>query len=206
MSYAAPALAEEDLMRAEIYGFLAALLRQPPDAAMLARCAALRGDGSGIGPIIDELAALAAQTGPAQAEAEFNALFIGLGRGEVLPYASVYLTGFLNEKPLALLRQDMVRLGLGRRDGVPEPEDHIASLMESMAALITGRLGQAAGLSVQAGFFARHIGPWAPHVFDDLATADAARFFAPVGRLGQAFMAIEAQGFRLAGRDEAQNA
>ncbi|MFI0395213.1 TorD/DmsD family molecular chaperone [Paracoccus jiaweipingae] len=196
-SNAAPPPAPEDSLRADMYGFLAALLRQPPDAALLARCAGLRGDDSGIGQAVTALAAQAAATDPARLRAEYDALFIGLGRGELLPYGSVYLTGFLNEKPLALLRQDMARLGLARQDGVPEPEDHIASLMESMAALITGRVGAGADLAGQAGFFARHIAPWAPHFMADLAAASAARFYAPVGKLGAAFMAVEAQGFRL---------
>ena len=129
-------IAEEDRLRADLYGFLSALLAAPPDKELLARTALLEGDETPLGRSIAALAKLAGQCGPDAAEREFNALFIGLGRGELLPYASYYMTGFLNEKPLALLRKDMAGLGISRAANVFEPEDNIASLCEMMAGLI----------------------------------------------------------------------
>ena len=113
MSAVAPAtveIAEEDRLRADLYGFLSALLAAPPDRALLDKTAALHGDETELGRAIGTLAKLARAATPASAEREFTALFIGLGRGELLPYASYYLTGFLNEKPLAQLRRDMTAL------------------------------------------------------------------------------------------------
>ena len=143
------------------------------------------------------LSRVANVTTPAAAKSEFNALFIGLGRGELLPYASYYLTGFLNEKPLAQLRGDMARHGITRAPNVYEPEDNIASLMEMMAGMILGRFGTAANLDEQKTFWSRHIGPWAAHFFSDLEAAKGSVLYAPVGTAGRVFMEIEREGFRM---------
>ncbi|GAB4385215.1 TorD/DmsD family molecular chaperone [Albidovulum sp.] len=196
---AAVTIAEEDRARADLYDFLAAILARPPEAALLERIAALQGDATPIGAAIGTLAGLAARTRPAAAEAEFNALFVGIGRGELVPYASYYLTGFLNEKPLAQLRRDMERHRISRVRGVHEPEDGIASLMEMMAGLIDGRFAGPAGLEAQRTFFNRHIAPWAAHFFADLEGAQASVLYAAVGTLGRTFMEVETEAFRLAG-------
>lgn len=191
------AVAEEDLLRADLYGFLAALLSAPPDAGTLARAAALEGDDSPLGEAVGALGRVAAGTTPKAAEREFNQLFIGVGRGELLPYASYYMTGFLNEKPLALLRQDMRRLGIERSPNVFEPEDNIATLCEIMAGLIQGRFGDPAPLTLQAEFHGRHLAPWAGHFFSDLERAEHSVLYAPVGTIGRVFMEIEQEAFRL---------
>lgn len=190
-------LPEEDVLRADMYGFLAALLAAPPDAGTLQRCAALDGDETAIGKGLSALAGRAAEVTPRAAEREFNRLFIGMGRGELLPYASFYLTGFLNEKPLAHLREDMGRLGMARSADVSEPEDHIATLCEMMAGLIRGQFAAPRGLRTEAEFFTRHMARWAGHFFSDLETAKEAHLYAPVGRIGRAFMDIEAEVFRM---------
>lgn len=190
-------LPEEDALRADMYGFLAALLAAPPDAEALARCAALQGDDTDIGQGLTALAESAAGREPRAAEREFNRLFIGVSRGELLPYASFYLTGFLNEKPLAHLREDMGRLGIARNADVSEPEDHIATLCEMMAGLIRGQFAAPRGLRTEAEFFTRHLARWAGHFFSDLESAKGAHLYAPVGRIGRAFMDIEAEVFRM---------
>ncbi len=190
-------IAEEDRLRADLYNFLGLILSRPPDGTLLEQTAALGGDGSELGEAVTTLARMARLTKPRSVESEYNRLFIGLGRGELLPYASYYLTGFLNEKPLALLRQDMTARGLARADTVFEPEDNIASLMEMMGAMIVGRFGRPATLGEQRSFFNRHVGPWAGHFFSDLEGAKTSVFYAPVGRLGRAFMEIEAEAFRM---------
>ncbi len=194
-------LPPEEQLRAEFYGFLAGFLARAPDAARLAAAAALTGDDGPMGLAIRDLAVRAARTTPDQARREFDALFIGLGRGELLPYASVYLTGFLNEKPLASLRRDMAGLGLRRADNVFEPEDSIASLMEVMATLIEGRFAPPASLATQRTFFSRHVAPWAGHFFDDLENAKGAALYAPVGRIGRIFIDIETEAFRLTAKE-----
>ena len=218
------AIAEEDRLRADLYDFLAALLAAPPDLRLLRKCAGLTGDDSPLGRGIATLSKLAQVAVPSSVEREFNDLFIGLGRGELLPYASFYLTGFLNEKPLAVLRDDMRKNGItrapnvyepedniaslmemmgaasiARADNVFEPEDNIASLMEMMAGLIEGRFGPPAPVARQREFFNRHIAPWAGHFFADLEGAKGSVFYAPVGAIGRAFMAIEKEAFRLSG-------
>lgn len=193
----APKVAEEDRLRADLYNFLGVILSGPPDEMLLAQTASLTGDDGPLGQGISTLAKMAKVTRPKTVESEYNKLFIGLGRGELLPYASYYLTGFLNEKPLAALRRDMAVQGLARAENVFEPEDNIASLMEMMGALIVGRFGQPAGLQQQRDFYNKHIGPWAAHFFADLEAAKNSVFYAPVGSIGRAFMEIEAEAFRL---------
>jgi len=191
------AVAEEDVLRAGLYDLLAALLARPPARDLIDRVAGLTGDQDEMGRAVVALARLAKATTEPAAEREFNALFIGLARGELLPYASYYMTGFLNEKPLAVLRADMRRLGIERAANVYEPEDNIASLCEMMAGLILGRFGEPAGLGAQKDFFSAHIGPWAEHFFTDLEGAKASVFYAPVGAVGRAFMEIEREAFRM---------
>lgn len=190
---------EEDALRADLYDFLGALLAGPPSAGLLKQAASLKGDETVIGRGIRALATIATASSPPTAREEFEALFIGLGRGELMPFASYYMTGFLHEKPLSLLRADMRRLGIRRAENVYEPEDNIASLCEMMAGLIRGRFYSAASLDEQKRFFNTHLAPWAGHFFSDLAEAKGSVLYAPVGAIGRAFMEIEAEGFRLAG-------
>ncbi len=192
-------IAEEDVLRADLYDFLAALLVRPPSAPLIERCRALGGDDTDLGQAIGALAAVAGSTGEKAVSREYHRLFIGIGRGELVPYASYYMTGFLNEKPLAVLRGDMARLGIERSLGTREPEDNIASLFEMMAGLILGRFGDPARLDVQRDFFARHIAPWAGHFLTDLEGAKGSLFYAPVGAIGRRFLEIEKEAFRLAG-------
>ncbi|WP_297781503.1 molecular chaperone TorD family protein [uncultured Roseovarius sp.] len=194
-----PEIAAEDRLRADLYDFLAAILARSPGQDMLTKTAGLSGDATPMGEAVSALARVAKVSTPAGVEREFNALFIGLGRGELLPYASYYLTGFLNEKPLAGLRRDMAARGMTRAQNVYEPEDNIASLMEMMAGLIRGRFGKPAPLSDQQAFFGKHIGPWAGHFFTDLEAATHSVLYASVGAVGRVFMEIEAQGFRMSG-------
>lgn len=189
----------EDMARAGIYDLLAALLHRPPSAEALARIAGLQPGEGEIGRAVKSLAGMARVMDPESIEREHTALFIGLGRGELVPYASYYRTGFLNEKPLADLRADMARLGITRAPEVMEPEDGIASLCEMMAGLILGRFGEPASLAVQNEFFRAHLEPWARHFFSDLEKASSAAFYAPVGALGRAMMEIEAEMFRMIG-------
>lgn len=188
---------EEDRLRADLYDFLASLLAAPPPQTLLDRTAKLGGDDSALGQAVAGLARVAGVSRERAVRSEFNTLFIGLGRGELLPYASYYLTGFLNEKPLAQLRSDMAANSISRAPNVYEPEDNIASLMEIMAGLITGRFGAPASLDTQQTFWNRHVGPWAGHFYSDLEAAKGSVFYAGVGAVGRTFMEIEREGFRM---------
>ena len=194
---AGPAIAEEDILRADLYDVLGALLSRPPSKDLLEKVSALTGDGSDLGQGITALATMAKHLRPDAVETEFNQLFIGLTRGELMPYGSYYLTGFLHEKPLAALRNDMRRLGIERAPNVYEPEDNIASLCEMMAGLIRGTFGAGTPESTQKDFFNAHIAPWAGHFFTDLEGAKASVFYAPVGAIGRVFMEIEREAFRM---------
>ncbi|MBG6142315.1 MAG: molecular chaperone TorD family protein [Rhodobacteraceae bacterium] len=185
----------EDRARSELYDFIGLLLVKPANAALLRQVSQLGGDETPLGSALTVLAKIASVTSPEAAEREFNALFIGLGRGELLPYASHYLTGFLNEKPLANLRSDMSSRGIGRAEGKREPEDHIASLMEMMAGMIVGRFGTVTSVAEQKIFFQAHIEPWSIHFFSDLQATKSSVFYGAVGALGRQFMEIEAEGF-----------
>jgi len=174
--------------RAQLFSLVARLLSAVPDGDLLRTLARLAGDASPLGQAIGGLARAAAAAEPAALDREFFDLFTGVGRGELLPYASYYLTGFLHERPLAELRGDLARLGIGRSKGVAEPEDHIAFLCETLAGLIEGRLGT----PEQAGpFFQQHMRPWAARFFADLEKAEAAQFYRSVGALGRVAVEIE---------------
>ncbi|AXI45608.1 molecular chaperone TorD [Sulfitobacter sp. SK012] len=190
-------VAEEDRLRADLYNFLGVLLSGPPDETLLTMTAGLSGDESPLGQATTTLAKMAKLSKVKTVGSEYNKLFIGLGRGELLPYASYYLTGFLNEKPLARLRDDMAVRGLQRADNVFEPEDNIASLMEMMGAMIVGRFGVEATLEQQKTFFNTHIAPWAAHFYSDLEGAKNSIFYASVATVGRTFMEIEAEAFRM---------
>ena len=186
---------EIDLLRAAEYGLLSLLLGKAPDTETLARVAQLKGDASDLGMAHIELATAASAMDDRTANKEFFDLFIGLGRGELLPYASYYLTGFLHERPLARVREDLDLLGIERAGPSREPEDHIAILLEVMAGLARGDFE--AEFAEQARFFERHLKPWAARMFADLEMSGTAKFYRAVGRVGRVFMELESEAFTL---------
>ena len=192
----------EDVLRAQFYNLLANLLRCPPSQKLLDITATLKGHGdSDFSCAIAELAEMATNAELVAEQTAYDTLFIGVGRGKLLPYASHYLTGFLNEKPLAELRETMGHLGIGRKQETHDPEDHIASLMEMMGGLIIGAYGAPFCLSEQQIFFEKHIHPWAHHCFKDLSQEnECSQLFSAVGKLGMAFMDLEVAGFEMSGQ------
>ncbi len=191
--------ADIDQYRVAYYSLLGDLLGAPPDNEALARLSELDDDNSPFGQTIATLAGAATVADADPVAVEFHNLFIGLGQGELVPYASYYLTGFLHERPLAALRRDMSALGLARADKVYEPEDGMASLCEIMAGLISGAFGTPADLETQRAFFDRHLGPWAFEFVTDLEHAKSGNFYRAVGAFGHAFLELEQQAFAFAG-------
>lgn len=186
-------VSEGQQYRAGAYSLLANLLRNSPDNSMLVQVAAL---ATADAEKSDELALSMSMLGLAarnvtdiDVDDEFHALFIGLGRGEMVPYGSWYLTGFLMEKPLSLLRDDLKVLGFQRDENVKEPEDHVAALCEVMAMLVT----EQHSIAVQINFFETHIAPWFERFFADLSQAQTAVFYRAVGRFGMAVTNFEKQ-------------
>ncbi len=186
---------EIEAARAQEYGLLAALLARAPSTDFLKRLSHLRGDASPLGLAHIALAEAAAATSAERVEREYFNLFIGVGRGELLPYASYYLTGFLYERPLARLRGDLLELGVERSEGNAEPEDHAALLCEIMAGLADGRFPAPAG--TERRIFETHLAPWIGRFFADLERAEEGDFYRKVGTLGRVFMEIESEAFAL---------
>jgi TorA maturation chaperone TorD len=184
-----------DAARAQEYALLAMLLMRAPNASLLASVALLVGDATPLGLAHAALAQAAGNASTEKIEREFLNLFIGLGRGELLPYGSYYRSGFLNERPLARLRDDLCTLGIERAEGQAEPEDHAAILCELMAGLAAGRF--AATADAQRITFERHLGPWIGRFFSDLERAQAADFYRYVGAIGRLFIDIETEAFAL---------
>ena len=188
-------LEDIDAARAQEYALLSVLLARAPDGALLERLASLRGDPSPLGVVHAALAEAAERTNVERLEREYFDLFIGLGRGELLPYASYYLTGFLHERPLARLRAHLEKLAIERTAGQAEPEDHAAILCEIMAGLASRRFGAPEG--AERELFEQHLKPWIGRFFADLERADAAEFYRHVGTLGRVFIEIETEAFAL---------
>ena len=188
----------EDRLRAQFYRLFASFLSNAPLAEQLHSAAALEGDHTAFGQAIAQMAAAAAEATPETTADEYLVLFIGLGRGEFIPYGSYYLTGFLHEKPLARLRHDMACLGVARSDEVAEPEDHIAFLMELMAGLIDGSFASPLSLAEQRQFYDTHIGSWAPYFFRDLAASKSSVFYAALANAAREFLTIEERAFDMA--------
>jgi len=186
---------EVDTARAQEYALLAALLMRAPDAALLSKISELRADASPLGLAHAALAEAAQKTAAEKVEREFFDLFIGLGRGELLPYGSYYLTGFLHERPLARLRDDLANIGIARAEGVVEPEDHAGILCEIMSGLASRRLS--APPDSDRMIFDKHMAPWIGRFFADLENAAAADFYKRLGTLGRCYMDIEAEAFDL---------
>jgi TorA maturation chaperone TorD len=187
---------EIDVARGQQYALLAVLLARAPSAELLARIATVRGDVSPLGVAHAALAEAAAAANVERIEREFFDLFIGIGRGELLPYGSYYLTGFLNERPLARVRADLERLGIERVTGHVEPEDHAAVLCDIMAGLADGRFKATSG--ADRDFFEKHLAPWVGRFFADLADAQAGNFYRRVGTVGRLFVVVESEAFTLA--------
>ena len=186
---------EIDTARAQEYALLATLLARAPDAQLLSRLAGLQGDATPLGLAHVALAEAASRTSVERAEREYFDLFIGIGRGELLPYGSYYVSGFLYERPLARLRASLSRLGVERSAGHAEPEDHAAILCEIMAGLAGGRFS--APPQAQREFFEHHVAPWMGRLFTDLEQAQAADFYRATGTLGRVFIQLETEAFAL---------
>jgi len=196
----APPLADEDQARADFYALFARLLLAPPDDALLAALAAAEPiAAAGEFALEDAWLKLTQAAGVVDASAaadEFSAMFISTGTPPLNPYGSYYLTGHLNDAPLADLRHALARLRLARASGVGEFEDHLGALCETMRVLIQGGPGMPPrGLAVQKTFFETHIRPWYAACLADIADSPDANFYRVVAGVVDAFLSIEAQAF-----------
>jgi len=184
-------LEDEQRYRAGAYGLLAALLRAAPEQALLDHLLALSPQSDAeldaLAEAMASLADAARSHSPAQIEAEYQNLFIGVGKGEVVPYGSWYLTGYLMEQPLSDLRDDLRALGFERSVDTHEPEDHAAAIFEVFSVMISDN----SGLSEQERFFDSHMKTWLERFFTDLGNARSADFYKPVAQFGAAFFKLE---------------
>ena len=178
--------------RVGVYGLLSALLASEPNEEVLQRLRDIGEVDTSDGKIAmgwELMKQSATKTTAESVTDEFFSLFIGIGRGELMPFGSWYLTGFLMEKPVALLRRDLDALGIERQAGVSESEDHIASLCDAMSLLI--QHNDEIPLATQVAFFNDHIEPWVGQFFEDLQGANHAHFYRSVGFFGAAFFEFE---------------
>ena len=194
---------DEEVARAEMYGLLATLFYQPPEIDLLAQLQAAVTEAPEQGAFLEEpwreLVAQARRMTAAQIAQEYNALFGGVGKPEVYLFGSHYLSGFLNEKPLVQLRDDLTALGLTRSDQMPETEDHVAYLLEVMRFLIAGDDMAVCNLTRQAEFFSRHLQPWVSRMCQSVQAHPKAGFYGRLAHLTEAFVGVESQGFDLLG-------
>jgi len=192
---------DEETARAEVYGLLAALFYAPPTTGLLAQLRVAVTEAPTAGGFLEEpwraLVGAARDMSDDAIQAEYDGLFGGVGKPEVFLFGSHYLSGFLNEKPLVKLRDDLADLGLARDEAMSETEDHIACLCEVMRYLIAGDDVAVSNLARQQAFFARHIQPWAEQLCDTLAAHPKARFYAALAGFTRAFLSVEVQGFDL---------
>jgi TorA maturation chaperone TorD len=188
-----PAVDAGDAARAEMYVLLGTLLAGPPDEAILEMLLEIDAGEAGATPMTalwKSLQDAARATDSTRLSDEYFNLFIGLGRGELVPYASFYIHGFLMEKVLASLRNELKTLGFEVQEGVSEPEDHVAALCETMGMII---LESGLSLDEQSAFFKAYIESWMGAFFTDLNGAESADFYRVVAQLGQQFLEIESQ-------------
>jgi len=193
---------DEETARAELYGLIADLFYAPPTPALLAQLRVAATEAPASGGFLEEpwraLVGVAREMDDASIAQEHQALFGGVGKPEVYVYASHYLSGFLNEKPLAQLRTDLAALGLTRDAAtMSETEDHVSYLMEVMRFLVAGDHVAVSNLSQQAQFFAAHVQTWVLDLCDALQANPRARFYAALSQLTRAFVSVETQGFDL---------
>jgi TorA maturation chaperone TorD len=190
---------DEETARSEVYGLLAALYYAPPTPELLEQLRVAVTEAPAAGGFLEEpwrnlVAAARAASNEAIRE-EYNALFGGVGKPEVYVFGSHYLSGFLNEKPLARLRTDLARFGLERDEAMPETEDHFAYVCEVMRYLIAGDDAGVANLSNQKSFYTDHLQAWGAQMCDALAAHPKAQFYAALSAFTKAFLSVEAQGF-----------
>lgn len=194
-----PSTLDEETARAEVYGLLAALFYAAPSAELLDNLRLAATEAPAAGALLEaswsDLVAAAREFSSAQVTEEYDALFGGVGKPEVYLFGSHYLSGFLNEKPLAALRGELAELGLARDDTMSETEDHVAYLCEVMRYLIAGDDVAVANLTRQREFFARHMQPWLQAMCDAISAHPKARLYAALAGFTQAFVSVEAQGF-----------
>jgi len=194
-----PSTLDEETARAEVYGLLAALYYAAPSADLHENMRIAVTEAPAAGALLEsswgELVAAARAQSLADIAQEYDALFGGVGKPELYLFGSHYLSGFLNEKPLAALRTDIAALGLARDETMPETEDHVAYLCEVMRYLIAGDDVEVANLTRQREFFAHHVQPWLPMMCDAVMQHPRARFYRALAAFTQAFISVEAQGF-----------
>jgi TorA maturation chaperone TorD len=190
---------DEETARAELYGLLAALYYAPPTEELMAQLRVAVTEAPAAGGFLEEpwraLVGAAREIDDASIAAEYITLFGGVGKPEVYLFGSFYLSGFLNEKPLAALRADIAELGLARDDAMSETEDHFAYLCEVMRYLIAGDDVAVSNLTRQRDFFATHLQPWVMALCDALEAHPKARFYGALAGFTRAFFSVEAQGF-----------
>ena len=194
----------EEVARADLYGVLASLFSMPASQQLLGLIAASDTDGDAVlESAWSDLVHACKSADQETVREEYEHLFIGVGKPEVMLYGSYYLAGFLMEKPLALLRSDLQALGIERMQSVVESEDHIGTLCEVMRYLIASvdvapGVADAVTLETQRTFFADHMQQWVLRACDAIDAHPDADFYCHVSRLARAYFEVEMLAFDMA--------
>ena len=190
---------DDELARAEVYGLLAALFQAAPSPELYAQLQVAVTQAPVAGGFLEHsFSALvdASRRLPLDAvRTEYAALFEAIGRPEVFLYASYFVAGALNEKPLVVLRDALRALGIERDPMILETEDHIACLCEVMRYLIAGDEIALGSLSTQKHFFDTQLRPWADDLWDVLEVHPKSDFYRALAAFARDFFSVEAQAF-----------
>lgn len=189
----------EELARAEAYGLLARLWFAPPDEELMAQFRVAVTQAPQAGAFLEApweaLVSAFRDQGRSDIAAEYDALFHGVGRPDVLLYASHHLSGYLNDKPLAALRADLAELGLAKDELRGETEDHVAFVLEVMRYLIAGDDIAVCNLERQRKFFRSHVQTWVGSLCEAVSAHPRANAYARLADFTRAFVEVETQGF-----------
>ncbi|WP_229425106.1 molecular chaperone [Massilia sp. Se16.2.3] len=194
-------LAAEDQARSDLYALAARLLLAPPGAELLAQLGSAdpilaSGGDHRLEDAREKLVLASSVMDAGAVAAEFDLLFISNGTPALNPYGSLYLSGFMNDTPLAELRGDLARFGVKRMRGVGEFEDHLGALCETMRVLIAGGAGiRRQPLAQQKAFFEARIARWYGRCLNDIQNAEGANFYRLVARFVDALLTIEREAF-----------
>ncbi len=181
-------------IRMDCYAMLASLLGQAPSEKTIRILQHLHWDDALPGKLdraLRQIRQAACEMTRSGIELEFNRLFVGMGCGEMVPYASWYRERMIQSSPLASLRADLMCLGIVRQPDSYESEDHAGALCEVMALLSQEVNG--VPHATQADFFKKHVASWVMRFFRDLRLAKSAEFYRTVAVFGENFLESESE-------------
>jgi TorA maturation chaperone TorD len=190
-------LSEEDAGRANLYALIGRLFYDAPDSILFAQLCRAEAEPTGNNALLDRawrsLRDACGSAYPVVVKQEHDSLFVGVGKSEVTPYTSHYVTGNSPDRHLVRLRERLDQLGLARRSAAFEVEDHVSGVCDVMRILVE----DAHPLSEQQLFFKEFVYPGVTPFCEAVAIATSAAFYRCVAEFARAFLEVERQAFEL---------